>query len=219
MIIEFVEIVAWVVLGLIPIVNPVTTAPIFGALSASYLRVERNQLARLSCLYATGILLTFLMGGALIMTFFGITIEGIRIAGGLVIGAIGFRMLFPSPVNTDPSVESDRTLASIAMTPLAMPMLSGPGSIAVILSISSEIAEGETLYAQLSGYLGAVVGILIVTFTCWLVLRGSTTVMRFLGASGIDAITRILGFLLIAMAVQFVETGLSGFLADSILDG
>ncbi len=213
MIAEFVEFVAWVVIGLIPIVNPVTTAPIFGALSASYLRSERNQLARLACLYATGILLTFLVGGALIMTFFGITIEGIRIAGGLVIGAIGFRMLFPSSVDADSSVESDRTLASLAMTPLAMPMLSGPGSIAIILSISSEIAEGETITAQLFGYLGAGVGILIVTFTCWLVLRGSTTVMKFLGISGIDAITRIMGFLLIAMAVQFVEIGRLGFLA------
>ena len=99
------------------------------------------------------------------------------------------------------------------MTPLAMPMLSGPGSIAIILSISSEIAEGETITAQLFGYLGAGVGILIVTFTCWLVLRGSTTVMKFLGISGIDAITRIMGFLLIAMAVQFVEIGRLGFLA------
>ena len=212
MIVEFVEIVAWVVIGLIPIVNPLTTAPIFGALSASYLRSERNQLAQLACLYATGILLTFLVGGALIMTFFGITIEGIRIAGGLVIGAIGFRMLFPSPVDADSSVESGRTLASLAMTPLAMPMLSGPGSIAIILSISSDIAEGETITEQLFGYLGAGVGILIVTFTCWLVLRGSTTVMRFLGTSGIDAITRIMGFLLIAMAVQFIEIGRIGFL-------
>ena len=213
MVAEFFGIVAWVVLGLIPIVNPVTTAPIFGALSESYLRAERNQLARLACLYATGILLTFLVGGALIMTFFGITIEGIRIAGGLVIGAIGFRMLFPAPVNPDVSMESERTLPSLAMTPLAMPMLSGPGAIAVILSISSEIAEGESIYTQMIGYLGAVVGILIVTITCWLVLRASTSVMKFLGTSGIDAITRILGFLLIAMAVQFIHIGRSGFLA------
>ena len=203
------------VIGLLPIVNPVTAAPLFVALSKSFSDEERNALARLTCLYATAILMTFLVSGALVLSFLGITIDGVRVAGGIVIGAIGFRMLFASSEDADAEGHRGRSPSSIAMTPLAMPMLSGPGSIAIILSISSDIAEQETLVALLVGYLAAAAGIVIVVIICWLVLRGSGRIVSALGSSGIDAVTGILGFLLVAMAVNFVESGITGFITAS----
>jgi multiple antibiotic resistance protein len=98
----------------------------------------------------------------------------------------------------------------IAFTPLAMPMLSGPGSIAVIMSMAVQISELESLSNQLIGYSVVILGITISAFICWLVLRASGSVVRFMGESGIDALTKVMGFLLVRIGVQFVITGMRG---------
>lgn len=81
---------------LLPIINPVSTAILLLSISSQLSREERNHQIVLACLYMTGILVLFLLGGHFIMVIFGISIPGIRIAGGLVICFLGFRMLFPS---------------------------------------------------------------------------------------------------------------------------
>jgi len=91
-----------------------------------------------------------------------------------------------------------------------MPMLSGPGSIAVIMSIAAIVSEEEILSRRIGAYLVVMVGIAITAIICWLILRVSGSLVRFMGTSGIDALTKIMGFLLISIGVQFVVTGVQG---------
>lgn len=136
------------------------------------------------------VLLVSLFAGALVMQFFGISIPALRIAGGLIVARIGFGMLNPEP---EPDVgEAERQevlhMTDLAFTRLAMPMLSGPGSIAV--------------------------GILGVAYVSWLVLRSARRLVALLGPTGMTALVRIMGFLLVCVGIQFLGLGIVQMLSD-----
>ena len=193
-----------VVAALIPIANPFSTAPIFVTLTAGLSQEERRHTAARACAYMALLLLAFLLTGALILQFFGISLQALRVAGGLIIAYIGFRMLFP----VDPSEEAADSSAvdarSIAFMPLALPMLSGPGSISVVISMATEVAKLETIVDRLIGYAVVGVGIVLSAVLCWLVLYSAGAVVRFLGGTGIKALTGLMGFLLVCIGCQFV---------------
>jgi multiple antibiotic resistance protein len=189
--------------------NPFSTAPLFVSLSAGFTQQRRNQQALLGCVYAFGILATFLLLGSAIIQFFGISIPGIRVAGGLIISTVGFRMLFPAPQpagNSGP-VEQE---SEIAFTPIAMPSLAGPGSISVVLSAAAHIRSAFPEEWRLI-YFGVIAGMVVTLIFSFFVLRVAGAMVRFLGKGGIDAMTRIFGFLLICIGMQFLLTGISDF--------
>jgi multiple antibiotic resistance protein len=121
---------------LFPIMNPFSTAPLYISLTAGLSDDRRNRVAWTACIYALCILVIFLLLGSAIIDFFGISVAGIRVAGGVIISVIGFRMLFPAPPAGD-LAQSPPTDANVAFTPLAMPSLAGPGSISVVLTAAS----------------------------------------------------------------------------------
>ena len=188
--------------------NPFSTAPLFLSLTAGFDSTRRNRDARMACIYAFGILLTFLLLGTGIIDFFGISVAGIRIAGGLIISVLGFRMLFPLPLPSGSSGAASEL--EIAFTPLAMPSLAGPGSISVVVTAASQIKSNYPLDYSLI-YLGVTIGIAITLVIAWLILRTAASMARLLGPSGIDALTRIFGFLLVSIGIQFLLTGISDF--------
>lgn len=100
----------------------------------------------------------------------------------------------------------------MAFTPLAMPLLSGPGSISVVLSMSDKVANIEDTFRMMMGYIVVAVGIILTAVICWLVLRSSSKITRFLGESGIDVLTRVMAFFLVAIGVEFLLGGITGFL-------
>jgi multiple antibiotic resistance protein len=194
---------------LFPIMNPFSTAPLYVSLTAGLSDDRRNRVAWTACVYALCILVIFLLLGTAIIDFFGISVAGIRVAGGVIISVIGFRMLFPAPPAGD-LAQSPPTDANVAFTPLAMPSLAGPGSISVVLTAASQIQSNNPHEYRLI-YLGVVAGMVITLLIAFIVLRGATYMARLLGPSGIDAMTRIFGFLLIAIGTQFLLTGVSDF--------
>jgi multiple antibiotic resistance protein len=197
--------------ALLPIMNPFSTAPLFVSLTAGFDDRWRNRQALLACIYAFAILVTFLLVGAWIIDFFGISVPGLRVAGGLIIGVIGFRMLFPSPAPPPaPGGEGQPQERDVAFTPLAMPSLAGPGSISVVLTAAAQIRSNFPDDFVLV-YAGVIAGMALTLIFSLLVLRGAAVMVRFLGAAGIDAMTRIFGFLLIAIGMQFLLTGISDF--------
>ena len=121
--------------GLLPITNPFSTAVVFLAITRRFSPERQRQQATLACLSMAAVLGVFLFTGALIMSFFGISIAAVRVAGGLIVARIGFGMLDPEPKErvSEESKEEALHMRDVAFTPLAMPMLSGPGSIAVTL--------------------------------------------------------------------------------------
>jgi len=205
--------IAVVVAGLLPIANPFSTAPVFLAVSTNLDSESKKKLLKLTCIYMFSILIIFLLAGALILSFFGISVSALRIAGGLIITVLGFRMLFPDTGKDkqEVTVHTYEQAKGLAFTPLAMPMLSGPGSIAVIISMAAKISENESFLLRLSGYAVVGIGILATVTLCWLVLRSSTKIIKILGPTGIDALTRIMGFILICIGVEFAVSGIKGF--------
>jgi multiple antibiotic resistance protein len=204
------EAVILTITGLLPIMNPFSTAPLFVSLTVGRDPAYRNRQALLACVYAFGILVTFLLVGSAIIEFFGISIPGIRVAGGLIISTSGFRMLFPAPPPPSAATASAGKPADVAFTPLAMPSLAGPGSISVVLSAAGQIRskhpdEWVLIYAFV------ILGMLATLVFSYVVLRASDRMSRVLGASGIDAMTRIFGFLLICIGMQFLLTGIRDF--------
>src|SRR5664279_4101299 len=142
------------IVGLLPIINPLASAPTFLAITDGDSAERRREQARKGCLYMVGILVSFLIGGTFIMNFFGISIPGLRIAGGILMTGIGMGMLTPQKNAARPNDEereAARKKVDISFSPLAMPMLSGPGSIAVTLGFTSLATSWTDYFAIIAG--------------------------------------------------------------------
>ena len=197
-------------IALLPIANPFSTAVVFLAITPHLSEERKRSQAFMASVYMSAILLVFLFTGAYIMSFFGISLPGVRIAGGLIVSRIGFAML--NPQEDEKSLQQEEkdeamTMGDLAFTPLAMPMLSGPGAIAVTISFATDADSGPE-------FLAISIGIVMVAVVSWLVLRASRQVVRFLGPTGINAMSRIMGFLLVCVGIQFFVLGLKGFIVN-----
>jgi multiple antibiotic resistance protein len=207
---HFLELVFGTVLALLPVTNPPASAPAFLALTERMSPASRIAQLKTACCFMAAILITFLVGGSLIMRFFGISIPGLRIAGGLMVAAIGSGMLTGSADrrSTDTAEEAgDGMDRDIAFSPLAMPMLSGPGSIAVTLGLTS-------LAKSWRDYLAIAAGIVVVALIAYVTLRLSGSIVAVIGRSGMAALTKVMGFLLLCIGIQFIVNGVLGIATD-----
>ncbi|MCL4243851.1 MAG: MarC family NAAT transporter [Candidatus Dadabacteria bacterium] len=206
---DFTQVLLGTIVALLPIVNPFSVAITFISLSKDMDDSKRNREALLASVYMTIILVIFLVAGVLIMKFFGISLPGIRIAGGIIILSIGFKMLNPEYKDLRAINAESKTGSTddIAFSPLAVPMLSGPGAIAVTLGMAT--AAGSTL-----DYAAESLGILVVAAVTYICLRIAGGVKSLLGEYGVNVLTRILGFILICVGVQFIIVGIYDFMLN-----
>ena len=196
------------IISLITITNPLSKIPLFIALTERMTESEKKRIARKACGYAFVIMVVSLFAGAFILEFFGISYGALRVAGGITVAVVGFRMLFDSPTDASTSQTPHK---NIAFFPLALPSISGPGVIAVVIGISTEIAELRNWGKQALAYSGTVLAIFVACLTVWLTLRSARFVLQVLGSEGMEAMTRMLGFLLICVGVQFIGSGIRTF--------
>lgn len=189
------------------VVNPLAAMPVFLSLTEKDDDKHRSWLAQKASFYMFLVLVIFLFAGTYIMSFFGISLPGIRIAGGLIIMRAAFVMLNPEQPGrkiSDEDEEAAKTKEDISFSPLAMPLLSGPGSIAVVIGLATQ-AE------SLVDYIIITVAILLVSLIAYAVLRVAPWATRFIGKTGMNAMTRMMGFIALAIAVQFILNGIAGF--------
>ena len=192
-------------LALLPLINPPTTVALFLALSQGFSREEKNQQAFMTAFYVFIIMLVTYYIGEFVMGVFSISIPGLRIAGGGILVVIGSSMLFPKPRETA-SGDSAPKKTSFAFIPLAMPSTAGPGTIAMIISASATI-KNNTTFPQWVLLTAPPLIFLVTALTLWGCLRASDLIMKVTGESGIDAISRLMGFILVCMGVQFAING------------
>ncbi|MBM3874188.1 MAG: MarC family NAAT transporter [Verrucomicrobia bacterium] len=205
---HFWELILGTVIALLPIINPFASTPVFLAITEGDTERQRERQARRGCLYMVAILVLSLIGGTFIMNFFGISIPGLRIAGGLLVSGIGLSMLSArSLAQEERERDAARAKRDISFTPLAMPMLSGPGSIAVTIGFTS-LAQTPLDYAAI------ILGIVVVALISYLVLRISSRIVLVVGINGMSALTKIMGFLLLCIGVQFIVNGILGIATD-----
>jgi multiple antibiotic resistance protein len=202
---HFWQLILGTVVALLPIINPLAAAPTFLAITEGDSRARQLQQLRMACVYMIAILVSFLIGGTFIMGFFGISIPGLRIAGGLMVTSIGWGLLVAAPrgVVDDKRVrEAARAKRDISFSPLAMPMLSGPGSIAVTLGFTS-------LATHWVDYIAIILGILSVAAITYSTLRLSGKIVTVIGVNGMNALSKIMGFLILCVGIQFVVNGVT----------
>lgn len=207
----FLNDVAVGLLGLTTIANPVTSATVLLALTARYPDAERNRQIFRAAIYVFIVLLLCFYAGSVVMRLFGISIPGLRLAGGLIVTYIGFGMLFPAAAEPEKDVQQELSadrptteLRDIAFVPLTMPCTTGPGTIAFIISAAATMPARNYSY---SVHLAVITVAVLFTLEFWICLRGATPILRLLGESGVDALSRVMGFLLVCIGVQFVING------------
>ena len=193
--------------SLFSVVNPITAMPVFMSLTEGDSDHEKARTARKASTYMFFVLITFLLAGTYILSFFGISLPGIRIAGGLVIVRAGFSMMNPDTGGRKLSSEDEEAAMEkedVSFSPLAMPLLSGPGSIAVVIGFGSQ-AAGVT------DYIVHVVAVFITALLAYGILRVAPWLNKVIGKSGMTVITRMMGFIALAIGVQFVINGIARF--------
>jgi multiple antibiotic resistance protein len=196
--------------SLMSISNPLSKIPLFVSLTEDMSAEQRLGVARRACLIGFIVLTATLFFGVFILEAFGISHGALRIAGGLIIALLGYRMLFGHGYVGLTSTGAKR---NIAVFPLAMPAISGPGAIAVVIGISTEIAELETAIFRTMAYAGTVASIFVSCLAIWLTFRWARAVSRATGPDAMEAITRLMGFLLVCIGVQFVASGVRSLIA------
>ncbi|EKT65071.1 MarC family NAAT transporter [Providencia burhodogranariea] len=196
---------------LLPLSNPLTTVALFLGLSGGMTIEGRQKVIKMTPIYVFFIMIVSWYSGQAIMNTFGVSIPGLRIAGGFIVAYIGFRMLFPVVENNtnDDNKKSSDNNSSVAFVPLAMPSTAGPGTIAMIISMASSVITNEHAYPHWVMLVAPPLVFIIFSIILWGCLKSSNIIMKFFGKSGIDAISRLMGFLLVCMGVQFIITGIA----------
>ena len=199
-----VEMYIAILASLFSVVNPLGAVPVYLSMTPKYSPQERKKTALHTSLYFVLILLVFFLIGSYILSFFGISINAMRIAGGLVILSSGYALLggeMEKRKGIDQKVEKEAMeKEDISFTPLAMPLLSGPGSISLLISMNAEYTDWKTRLLIIGVI--ASTGILV-----YFILRLAPFLLQLLGVSGLKAISRIMGFIVMAIAVQYIITG------------
>lgn len=210
---ELIKVVGMGLAMVLPLANPISTVAVMLGLSKGMSEQERRRQSRLCAYYVFAIMTVAYYTGQQVMGVFGITLSGLRIAGGMIVAFIGFRMLFPGDhPEDDPEVEqrldeqAGKARRDIAFIPLAMPTTAGPGTIALLISTAA-MMEDEKPFAPWVMQLGPVLVFFLSSVIVWLCLRSANTIMRWLGHSGVEALSRLMGFLLVCMGVQFAING------------
>jgi multiple antibiotic resistance protein len=196
-------------------IGPLDTAALFPALTPTNTARERRAMARKGCLIGAGILLFFALLGEGVLRAFGITLPALRTAGGVLLLLIAVDMVFARASGGTTTTADERAEAAakpdVSVFPLATPLIAGPGAIGAAILLVAE-AHGDPL--RIAVVIGAMLAVVLVTF---LLLLASAQVQKLLGVTGLHVITRVMGVLLAALAVQFLFDGIaaSGLLAGS----
>jgi MarC family membrane protein len=200
--------------ALFSVLNPIGTVPIFVGLTHGDSKKECSRISLWTAINVFLILLISFFIGKYVLSFFGISIDSLRIAGGLIIVSSGFSLLsgkFNKKRGINKKIETDAQQRNdIALTPLAMPMLAGPGSISLLIAFYQEHhATNELIIAT-----SAILAIAVVIF---IILRSANFLAQLLGASGIVAISRIVGFIVIAIGIQYIVSALINIVKGNLM--
>jgi multiple antibiotic resistance protein len=188
------------------IIDPIGMIPMTLGATVRDLPKRRNQIIDQAVTVAAVVILFMGVVGRLILDYLGITLPAFTIAGGILLFLIAIDMLFARPTGAKRTEAEERDAAmneNPAVFPLAVPMIAGPGTIATVLLLVN-LARGDRLDLIIVALAYAVA-----LFVTWLCMRASTMLMRVIGTTGIHVVSRLLGIILAALAVQFVLNGLA----------
>ena len=190
--------------ALFVIVNPFSTASVFLTITRGDSKEKKRLMAKKASITALVVLIVFALIGSSILNFFSITVEAFKIAGGIIIGGVGMNMIRAKrehlPTEKEKQDASDKE--DISIIPLAIPMLSGPGSITTAIVLAGEASGMLNLFALLAA-------ILVVCLLSYFILTQASVIDKFLGETGRRVIDRIMGLIVLVVGVQFIINGVT----------
>lgn len=194
--------------SLLFIVDPIAALPSFLVITQDESSSQRRRTALRACLAMSALMILFAAAGGFIFRTFGITLPAFRVAGGLILWMVAFDMLRAQRTTQESREEmvEGRTKDDVALTPLAIPILAGPGAISTVMVLSSQArtsAESIIVYGAIA----------VTALVSYVTLCLGERLMHVLGQTGIRVMTRLMGLLLAAVATQFVLTGIKEGLA------
>lgn len=201
-----IELITHAFVTFVVVIDPVGLGPIFAGMTAGQSDAQRRRIALTGVVVAAGVLITFAIIGPWLLASLSVSLEAFRIAGGVLLFLVAMDMLFAKHSGISGTTPTETREASeradIAVFPLAIPLIAGPGAIASALLMMTR-ADGDPV-AQLT-VIGVMLGVLLLVL---LALLTSSALFKALGVTGTNVITRVLGMLLAALAVQFVIDGI-----------
>jgi multiple antibiotic resistance protein len=188
-------------------IGPLDTAALFPALTPHNTNRERRAMALKGSLIGGGILVFFALLGEHVLTAFGITLPALRTAGGVLLLLIAIDMVFARPSGGTTATADERAEATakqdVSVFPLATPLIAGPGAIGAAILLTAD-AQGDPL--RVAVVIASLLGVVLLTY---LLLLAATPVQKLLGVTGLHVVSRVVGVLLAALAVQFVFDGIA----------
>jgi multiple antibiotic resistance protein len=183
--------------ALFPVVNPIAIVPVFLAMTAGKSEAVRMRVAVKSAVFVFVILVVFLFAGEPLLHHFGISLEALQIAGGIVVGIAGLRLVLEEIKVSEEEEEGD-----VSFSPLAIPLLAGPGALGVLMGL--EARRNSDIPP-----IGFIIGIALVALSVYLCFLIGGRIVRYIGVAGIDAIRRIFGLLVMAIGVEMIVHGIN----------
>ncbi len=197
----------YAVFTLFVIINPIGTIGIIRSLLDDYNKKDRKRIIHKAIVVATSSLLVFTIFGNAIFGFLGVSLYSFKIAGGILLGMISLQMIFGQKQKTKHTSEEEdewETMENLAITPLAIPLMTGPGAITTgILLYSSAVSAEQKIFVILA--------VVIACMLAYVIFRSSERIFSILGTTGSKVITRLMGLILLAIAVQYITGGIYDF--------
>ena len=197
---EIIDHMLTVFLGYFAIMNPIANTAAFIGLTANDSQAERNQIAKRALIFSFCIVLAFAVLGKAIFHLFGITLPALKITGGILVFQVGYNMLQGRHSNLQKS--HDESDVDIAISPLAMPILAGPGTIATTMNFAAKAGWYETILTVAMFALLCLITLLFFKY--------SEKTVTFFGKRGLSIITRLMGLILAVMGTQMLLSGIGG---------
>lgn len=191
-------------ISLFSLINPLSAMPVFISLTSSFTESHRTQTIRRTSIYIFIICVVSFFLGNFILEFFGVTIHALKLAGGIIISRSGFLLLNSQHKNDVSSEVKEESMIKedISFSPLAMPLLAGPGSISLLINLSLNTKEWLD-----KGVI--VMSILTVSFVIFMILYLAPKILKYLGQAGIRSMSKIMGFIVLSLGIQMVVDSLN----------
>lgn len=196
--------------SLFPVINPLGAIPVFCSLTSDNTNQYRKKMALKTSINVFFILIVFFFVGKLLLVFFGISLGVLKIAGGLIVAHTAWEMVTGNRKLSSEEKTEVETKKDISFTPMALPLLSGPGSIGVVIGLSSH-------QSYLIFYSGSAIGIILIALTVYIALILSMPLFKLLGKTGVGVLNRIMGFFILAISVQLMVNGFVSIYAEHLL--
>jgi multiple antibiotic resistance protein len=209
------EFIGAAIIAIIVISNPLSTSAVFIALTEKMKHDEKIAIVKRSLRYSTGILVFFSVTGLLVFNIFGFSIGAFRIAGGVLLFTTAVGMLNPQPSQKEASDSSK----DIALIPLSIPFTAGPGTIVTVVVLMSEaqhILNNNDFATGLISVIGVYIGIIVVIAVSYLMMSRSEQIDKRLKEGGRNVVTKLMGLIVMAIAIQFIINGMKDVLPEFI---